>query len=127
MALGLQWLLGQRVCEGRRGKLRQASERGVPPVKRRPRDLPSVPMTRTHSLPSAPFPSNAPVNAGKEGRQWGAASCVLHRYSELLLGKNMNKRNLSKKQKDKEKKKKVAGAGPGSHEQLFSSGSEQNH
>lgn len=57
----------------------------------------------------------------------GAASRVLHCYSELLLGKDMNKRNLSKKQKDKEKKKKVAGAGPGSHGQLFSSGSEQNH
>lgn len=57
----------------------------------------------------------------------GAASPAPLHYSELLLGKDMNKRNLSKKQKDKEKKKKAAGAGPGSHKQLFSSGSEQNY
>lgn len=57
----------------------------------------------------------------------GAASPVLRRYSELLLGKDRNKRNLSKEQNDKEKKERAAGAGPGSHKQLFSSGSEQNH
>ena len=93
----------------------------------RMRDLPSVPRQGPTAYLSCPFPFKCPSECREGSKAMGAASPVLRCYSELLLGKDRNKRNLSKKRDDKEKKEKAAGAGPGSHKQLFSSGSEQNH